>query len=137
MWKMQKIETPYNPWETAFLSEPIPRELNRDFSEAVVSVTPEGPNIIRGSVESRGESFVVFSEHYIPGWHCKIDGKKVPIYRTNAVLMGIKVPPGNHEIRLYYLPKHFLWGAGISGITLIGLLVMLFTPLRSPFRKIS
>jgi len=128
MWKMQNLDVYYDPQETAFYTEPLPPELSREFSPAEIEISPHGLNTIRARVESGGEAFVIFAEHFVPGWHCKIDGGKAPIYCANAVLMGIRVPPGTHDIELYYLPRHFVWGAIISGIMLLGLLGLLFLP---------
>jgi uncharacterized membrane protein YfhO len=42
------------------------------------------------------------SEIWDPGWEATIDGKETEVYRANAVLRGVIVTPGTHEIVLTY-----------------------------------
>jgi hypothetical protein len=66
--------------------------------------------------------FAVFSEvFYDVGWKAYIDGKEVPIIRTNYVLRGLSIPPGQHKIVFKFLPTSFYGGeklATIAGILL-------------------
>jgi len=80
----------------------------------VIAVRSFGPNGFELDVESGGESFVVFSELFYPGWHAKLDGGKVKLYRVNAILYGLPVPPGKHLLSLYYLPGSFVMGMAVS-----------------------
>ena len=54
------------------------------------------------------DGFLVFSEIYYPkGWIVTIDDVKTPIYRTNYVLRGIKVPKGKHRITMVFEPETY------------------------------
>ncbi len=77
------------------------------------------------STSSRAR-FAVFSEvYYDRGWYASIDGNAMPIIRTNFVLRGLTVPPGQHDIRFTFHPRSYYTGRTIqliAGILLFALL---------------
>jgi hypothetical protein len=111
---MSDDKTVFNPREEALMMEQIPEEFPRIFSPARVAPRKFGPNGFEVDVEAGGDSFVVFSELFYPGWHAKLDGRKVKLYRVNAILCGVPVPPGKHHLSLYYLPGSFVIGMATS-----------------------
>ncbi len=71
--------------------------------------------------------FAVFSEVYYPeGWNVFIDGTKANYVKTDYVLRGMFIPPGNHEIEWRFEPKSFTIGRMISIISnlLVALLLL-------------
>jgi len=76
------------------------------------------------------ERFAVFSEMYYPpskGWTVYIDGEEVdPFIKTNYLLRGLRVPAGEHEIKMVFAPTSINLGRRIgqfSSILIIGLLI--------------
>ncbi len=64
------------------------------------------PNRATYSANCADEVFAVFSEIYYPkGWHLLVDGKEVPIIRTNYTLRGAFLPKGEHKLEMYFKPK--------------------------------
>ena len=37
-----------------------------------------------------------------PGWRATVDGRPVPLLRTDLSLSGLVVPPGRHDVGLRY-----------------------------------
>ena len=73
--------------------------------------------------------WVVTSIPNWPGWRATLDGKHVDTAIANHAFLGVHVPEGRHRIRLEYLPRSFVLGAGITIATLALLAcVMLFGP---------
>jgi hypothetical protein len=95
-----------------------------------------GTIIIRKEIQGRGwysvslprEGIAVFPGNAAPGWHARIDGRRAEVFEANLFAKGVRVPAGDHEIVLRYLPASFLWGVGISlasiGLILAGALVI-------------
>lgn len=50
------------------------------------------------------------------GWKATIDGNQAPIIRTNFAFRGIQIPPGQHQVRVWYQPDSFNYGLVISSI---------------------
>jgi hypothetical protein len=73
------------------------------------------------SVSSPCEGAAVFPGNAAPGWHAWIDGRTTEVFEANLFAKGVRVPAGDHEIVLRYLPASFLWGAVIS-LASIGLI---------------
>jgi hypothetical protein len=47
-------------------------------------------------------TFVVLRQSYYPEWQAKIDGKTIPIIKTNLIQMGVSIPPGKHTLTFSY-----------------------------------
>ncbi len=54
------------------------------------------------NVENKKNSWLVFSNSYLPGWKAWIDGGEVRIYRANYFWQTIQVPAGEHEVVFRY-----------------------------------
>jgi hypothetical protein len=48
--------------------------------------------------------FIVINERYHPGWRADAGDTELPVLPTNAVMMGIEIPPGVDRIRLRFVP---------------------------------
>ncbi|MGH7787019.1 MAG: hypothetical protein ACRERC_09150, partial [Candidatus Binatia bacterium] len=70
-----------------------------------------------------GPAFLVVSEVFYPGWQATIDGVAVPLVRTNAILRGLELPPGDHVVRFTYAPFSVIAGALVSALTAVALAV--------------
>jgi hypothetical protein len=76
--------------------------------------------------QSRRRQFAVFSEvYYDRGWEAWVDGKQVPILRTNYVLRGLSLPAGRHVIRFFFRPLSYYLGRQIQWMASIVILLMM------------
>ncbi len=92
-------------------------------SAAYVKLAKYGLNEISYASNNSMDGFAVFSDIYYKDWHAFIDGKETPIYRTDYVLRGVKVPAGQHKIEFRFISETFEKGnkiALISSILLLG-----------------
>ena len=53
---------------------------------------------------SAAGGLLVLHDIYYPGWVAEVDGKSVPIRRTDMLFRGIEVPAGNHHITFRFVP---------------------------------
>lgn len=82
------------------------------------------------SLEAENTRLLIVNEGWTPSWRAYIDGVPATIYRTNYILQGVVIPPGEHRVTLQYDPPAFKWGLGISATALLGWLALLTFALR-------
>jgi uncharacterized membrane protein YfhO len=49
-----------------------------------------------------------------PWWHIRADGKSVAPTRINGAFLGFLLPPGDHDVRVWYAPLSFRIGVALS-----------------------
>jgi hypothetical protein len=100
-----------------------------------VAVQSIGDGNIDVAVDSNG-GFLVVSETYYPGWSAQIDGRDVPVYRTDGTLQGTIVPAGTHRVRFVFVSRTFRAGvtALFAGIALVALVLW---RTRSPLAQLT
>jgi hypothetical protein len=104
------------------------------FSKGRVHIDDSGPHRVVLSAEFEGTGFVVLADQYYPGWRAYVDDKPTPIYRTNGVLRGVVVPPGNHKVVFKYVPIKIYTAMGISAIALAVIILVLTLRRKSPLQ---
>jgi hypothetical protein len=67
-----------------------------------------GPDRLVLDVDVPEQSFLVVANSYSPFWVCRIDGKPVPIIRTNLALSGVSVPAMAKTVEFTYEPPYRL-----------------------------
>ena len=60
------------------------------------------------------QKIVCFSVPYSAGWTATLDGEAIPLLRVNTMYMGVEMPEGRHEIRLYYRTPGLIPGAAVT-----------------------
>jgi len=100
----------------------------KSYSEnAVITERARGFDWLRFKVEVEGpdDGFLVTGENYYPGWKAFIDGEETEYFRTDFVVGGVRVPPGEHEVELRYRPRSVLVGAygSLTGILVWAILM--------------
>lgn len=69
-----------------------------------VKMTSYNPEKLTYDFESTDKQLAVFSEiYYEDGWKAFVDGKEVPIVKTNYLLRGVEIPAGKHKVELAYV----------------------------------
>jgi hypothetical protein len=120
----------FDPWTVAVLppgsKSSLPPGGGRPGIAARVVEAAPGRLIL--DVTPGGDGLLVVSQIYYPGWEARVDGDKVPIYRTDYLLQGILVRADSRRVELsYHLP---LWPAIVSLLALLACLAALFTGRR-------
>jgi hypothetical protein len=75
---------------------------------------------------------LVRSELYMPGWSATVNGKSVPIRRTDDALQSIPLGSGRSIVSFSYAPKHIDAALGLFGL---GAVISLGLPLGLAWRR--
>jgi hypothetical protein len=86
------------------------------------------------TVDARRDAFLVVSQDWERGWHATVDGKAVPVLRTNGLVIGVTVPRGRHVVRLSFRPPGLRLGALVALLAVFAL--VLSTPVVSLARRV-
>ncbi|MFO7649795.1 MAG: YfhO family protein [bacterium] len=76
------------------------------------------PNRMRLRVENERPGVLFLSEMFHPSWRATVDGRPAPILRADAVLRGVALPAGTHEVELHYDTGIIRLGVLISALGL-------------------
>jgi hypothetical protein len=79
---------------------------------------PDGRLTLRFDAPSNGVLLV--SEAFYPERHAYLDGQRAAMEKANVAFLAIRVPAGQHQVELRYVPTSFLIGTAITSITLSG-----------------
>jgi hypothetical protein len=102
---------------------------------ADVQVARPSPNELRIRTRTDAERFLILSEMWFPGWRATLeDGTPLTIHRTNYLLRGLVVPPGQHTIRMTYRPTS-VWVGALLTVGTAGVLVSVGLRRRMQRRK--
>ncbi len=71
---------------------------------------------------------LVLNDSDYPGWEVSVDSQPSKTVTANYLFRGVFIRPGRHRIHFSYLPRTFRLGAGISMLTLVGLIFWLVSP---------
>ena len=69
-------------------------------------------------------ALLVLADQWYTGWEATVDGAPAPLVRVNAVLRGVPLTPGQHEIVFEFRPPALLLGGVLSilGLALVAIL---------------
>jgi hypothetical protein len=94
---------------TVWLSEPgVSEEAN---GEATLIVRSVGPDLVLRARAS-GPTLIATSIPDWPGWTASEAGQSLPTVTVNHAFVGVRVPSGDHTVRLAYRPRSWRLGLG-------------------------
>jgi hypothetical protein len=87
-------------------------------------------------VSAKRASLAVVSQSWYPGWHATVNGRPVPVTRTDLTLTGVPIPPGTSRVVLSFQPASMTFGIVISAATTFAVLGIAMTYWwRAPSRR--
>jgi uncharacterized membrane protein YfhO len=63
----------------------------------VLQTEVEG-NRVKVTTENENDCYLVVSQVYYPSWQVEVDGRKQKLERINAILLGVELDQGKHEV---------------------------------------
>lgn len=120
----------FDPARTALVEEPLslaaPPQADTNSSAEVVSLSD---TIMEVRARSASPSVLVTSDPFYPGWEATIDGQPAKLIRADYALRGVELPAGEHLVRFEFRPASFYYGAFISVLSLVGLVLIVLKAL--------
>jgi hypothetical protein len=110
----------FDPREVAYVECSV--DLAGD-CRGTASIVEEIPTRIVVSVRMETPGLVVLADLWDKGWQAYLNGRRVPILRTNHAIRGVVVPAGSGTIEFRYAPASFAWGlrlASLAALVLLG-----------------
>ena len=94
--------------------------------EATMSIVSAAPTRIRAHVNAPRYTLIATSISWWPGWKVRTPQRDLNPLRINGTFFGFVVPPGTHEVEIYYRPMTFWVGVWVALATIIGIVVVRF-----------
>ncbi len=92
-----------------------------------IPLTKLSDSNLQGTFSCTGEKqYAFFSIPYEDSWHVYIDGKETDTFMSADTFLTVKVPTGEHEIKLRYIPEGIIPGLILTGLSIILSVVWLF-----------
>lgn len=110
----------FNPGELAYVELPVSLPDDCRGDARIVSETPTN---IKVAIQMQTPGLVVLADQWDKGWRATLDGKPVPILRTNHAVRGVVVPAGNATLEFRYMPGSLvigLWLAAMAAVLIGG-----------------
>jgi len=127
--KMKTLE--WNPEEEVIIEEdPHTSVIARESAEggqpkqSQPVITHYSPRHITITATTDHPIWIVLSDSYYPGWHATINNSPAKIYQANYIMRAVYLgEAGEYTVEFKYQPWSFYVGAGITLLTLLGILI--------------
>ena len=134
--KIEKVENPKEEIEITTTSDlkniavvdniKFPNLKDEYGNQGEIQLISYKPNHIIYKSSNPKNSFIIFSEIFYPkGWSVKINDQKSKLVRTNYVLRGLEVPPGENIIEMKFEPDPYVYGNLITKVSSIILILLI------------
>jgi hypothetical protein len=74
-------------------------------------------------IELDAGAWIVVSQTAWKGWRARSAGEEIELRFANHAFLGFELPAGSHQVELFYRPRSFEIGLGITVMTLISVAV--------------
>jgi uncharacterized membrane protein YfhO len=92
---------------------------------------------IKGTINASEDGIIYTSINYDTGWSVYIEGEKVKeddIIAIGDALLGVRVTAGKHSVTFKYTPDGLIFGAVISGMALLTVLLLFYIRKKEFFK---
>ena len=121
----------FDQWNSAVVLGPVTVDDSQPLApDETAAIVARSANSLQIEAVAQAQRLLVIANADYPGWRAWLDGRPVPIIKTNVALQGVLVPPGPHSLRLVFLPNSFVVGLGLTALTWLGVLAWLLADWR-------
>jgi hypothetical protein len=90
-------------------------------------IIAEGPDRVVVSATTDAPAWLVVTDTWFPGWRARLDGTDTRVWRADHAFRAVSLSPGEHVVQFRYEPRWLTLGLVISGIGLVGVVLVLAT----------
>jgi hypothetical protein len=84
-----------------------------------LSLTRQDCNTVVIDGTADGDSWLVLTDAYYPGWKCYVDGNETKIYPANFLFRAVRLSKGHHIVKFVFAPFTFYGPLLLSVATLL------------------
>lgn len=100
----------WDPRRTAFVEAERDLGLPATPLQGSAEVAAYEPDRVVVNTRASRPALMVLADNYYKGWVAKVDGREVPIHRTNHTFRGVAVPAGAHRVEFTFHPAELYTG---------------------------
>lgn len=120
-----------DPAETVILSQPAACTVGpAPDSPGTAHVVEERPGYWLIETESQEPALLVLSETAYPGWRVVVDDTPAEPLMAYTAVRAVCVPAGKHSVEFSYRPPSLQWGAGVTLLAVVALVIAVVRPAR-------
>ena len=132
---LMRMSSPeFDPRETAYAEESVLVPADCRGSAEIIGETSMEVTV---SVEMETEGLLVLADRWDRGWRAWSGDRELPIVRTNYVLRGVVVKPGDSTIVFRYEPQSFVWGVRLFLMATVILVCWSIAAVRAGTRNMN
>lgn len=124
----------FDPRRLGLVEEEVPLGVAGGDVTAAVDSVRVGDDAVDVRTRSTVAALLVLSDVDYPGWEATVNGRVTPIVRTDYVLRGVPVPPGEAVVSFRFRPRWFVAGAAVTACSLLLIAALLLGKLRAALR---
>jgi hypothetical protein len=119
-----------NPADQTIVIGPLPAVTPDPLANA--TVLERGEDTLTIHYRAQSSSLLRVAIPSYPGWHASLNAVDLPTLTVDRALLGVVVPAGEGDIRLWYAPRYFWLGAAISALMAAATLTALLSQAIMP-----
>lgn len=97
----------FDPHTGVLLLDPVPESTSSTGpveAAGTVEVARYAPKEIEVRVKADADAILLYNDRWDPNWRAELNGQPVELLRANYLMRAVKVPPGEHVVRLSFAP---------------------------------
>ena len=110
----------YELEDISCLTGSVDENRNRSLYQNPVQLTQSSSgNGYEGLVQADDSGWLVTSLPYDENFHITADGKEIQPERVNTAFLGVRIPEGNHQVKIWYESAGSQAGLLLSGVAVV------------------
>jgi len=111
--------------KTLILEKKLNKPLTRSNKKDSVKIAQYSSQKVVLKTDTSGPKLLFLSDNYYPGWTAYLDDKKTEILKADGSFRSVYLPKGKHTIIMKYEPQIFYYGASITLISILMIIVIM------------